>query len=79
MMLDADLACDILTGRACRNDQTAPDTDPMKPSLAKYSEGKRLSQELPLRGWDMAKVSFNFAQRMHWHIYMSSSFESCDS
>jgi hypothetical protein len=40
MMLDADLACDILTGRACRNDQTAPDTDPMKPSLAKYSEGK---------------------------------------
>jgi hypothetical protein len=60
MMLDADLACDILMGRARRNDQTAPDTDPMKPSFAKYNEGKRLSQELPLKGWDMEKVISHF-------------------
>lgn len=55
-MLDRKVAEAVLKGRVARNDAGRADTDPDKPSISKFKEGKRLQEELPKNGFDLDKV-----------------------
>jgi hypothetical protein len=64
MMLDPDVARAVLEGRSVGYDDSVPDSDPRKPSIAKYREGKRIKDYLVANGHNLDQVCFLFCTQV---------------